>query len=497
MDGRDSSSATDRAAVAFQASARLGWAALLTGRNGVRSMALAGGVALHATNVYLATTILPSVVRDIGGIDLYAWNTSLFVAASILGSALSAKALAGLGPRRAYGAAALVFGVGSVICAVAPLMWIMLVGRFVQGLGGGLLFALAYAMIRLVFDEALWPRAMALVSGMWGVATLLGPALGGLVAESGAWRAAFYLVIPAALAFAGLAAVVLPADSDGPRSSSRLPVVQLSLLFGAVLAVSAASVAKTIAWNAIGLGGGLALLFFLVSVERTASARLLPRSAFNLRHALGALYGLMSLLAIAVTASEIFVPLFLQVLHHQTPLVAGYLAALMAAGWTIGSIGSAGAGRTGVRIAILSSSLLALAGMLVLTVLVPRGSAGGPGPLLPIGFALLIVGLGAGLAWPHLLTRVVQAGRGDEQELASASITTVQLSATALGAALAGMVANAAGLTDPGGIIGTSRAATWVFGVFAGAPLLGMALAIGVLRSSDAAQKRGSEALDA
>ena len=69
------------------------WAALLSGTNGVRSLALAGGVVLHAINVYIATTILPSVVKDIGGIDYYAWNTTLFVAASILGSALSARLL--------------------------------------------------------------------------------------------------------------------------------------------------------------------------------------------------------------------------------------------------------------------------------------------------------------------------------------------------------------------------------------------------------------------
>ena len=67
------------------------WADLLSGRNGVRSLALAGGVALHAVNVYIATTILPSVVRDIGGLDYYAWNTTLFVVASILGSATSAR----------------------------------------------------------------------------------------------------------------------------------------------------------------------------------------------------------------------------------------------------------------------------------------------------------------------------------------------------------------------------------------------------------------------
>src|SRR3546814_12073585 len=78
------------------------WSELLWGRNGLRSLALAGGVAVHAVNVYIVTTILPSIVADIGGLEYYAWNTTLFVVASILGSALSPKSMEQFGLRRAF-----------------------------------------------------------------------------------------------------------------------------------------------------------------------------------------------------------------------------------------------------------------------------------------------------------------------------------------------------------------------------------------------------------
>ena len=162
-----------------------GWGALLSGRNAIRSLTLAGGVALHATNVFIATTIMPSVVKDIGGLPFYAWSTTAFVVASILGSSLSTKLLRVAGPRGAYASAALLFAFGALICAIAPAMPVFLLGRFLQGCGGGLLLAFAYAMIRLVFPESLWPRAITIVSGMWGVATLLGPAIGGAFAELG------------------------------------------------------------------------------------------------------------------------------------------------------------------------------------------------------------------------------------------------------------------------------------------------------------------------
>lgn len=78
-------------------------------------------------------------------------------------------------------------------------------------------------MIRLVFDEGLWPRAMALISGMWGAATLIGPAVGGVFAQYDAWRAAFWVLIPVTLVFMLLATLMLPkkAPSRVPRSRCR------------------------------------------------------------------------------------------------------------------------------------------------------------------------------------------------------------------------------------------------------------------------------------
>ena len=462
--------------------ANAGWAALLSGANGVRSLALAGGVILHAVNVYIATTILPSVVRDIGGIDYYAWNTTLFVAASILGSALSARLLARTGPRGAYISASLVFAAGALICGLAPSMPVMLLGRFIQGLGGGFLFALSYAMIRLVFDESLWPRAMALISGMWGVATLVGPAIGGIFAGFGVWRAAFWSLIPVAALFALLAATVLPGRSADRAPGSPLALAQLLFLTAAVLAVSAGSVSPELSHNILGLGAAVILTALLIRSERRARHRLLPDGAFRISTALGALYATMSVLAVAVTIGEIFVPLFLQVLHHQSALVAGYLAALMGAGWTLGSVASSGASGAGIRRAILAGPILGLVGMLMLAVLMGSPSRGDWLAVMPICLALVAIGLGVGLAWPHLLTRVFQAAPAGEQDLTSASITTVQLFATALGAALAGMVANLAGLTEPGGIAGTMSAAGWLFGVFALAPVIGVFTALRVIR---------------
>ena len=466
-----------------------GWGALLSGRNGIRSIALAGGVALHAINVFIATTILPSVVADIGGLDYYAWSTTLFVAASIVGAALSARLLLGFGPRGAYGAAALIFGLGSMACALAPSMPAMLAGRIVQGLGGGFLFALSYAMIRIVFAPRLWPRGMALVSGMWGVATLIGPAVGGIFAELGEWRLAFWSVVPVTALFGLMAVIVLPKREAAGNAPPGLPLLQLVLLTFAILAVSLGSIRPGLAWTAAGLVAAILLLGLIAGVERRTASRLLPRGAFSLATPLGLAFASITLLSVAVTGAEVFVPLFLQVLHGQSPLAAGYLAAAMAGGWTTGSIASSGLAPRAVARAMIVSPAITFMGMALLALLMPLAAGGWPfTACLVLGLAL--AGLGVGYGWPHLLTRVLKVAPAAEQDLASASITTVQLFASALGAALAGMIVNLAGLTSPGGVAGTASAAFWLFAVLALAPLAAVLVALRSARLASGAMDR-------
>ncbi|WP_394825547.1 MFS transporter [Pendulispora albinea] len=461
-----------------------GWGELVAGANAVRSVALAGGVALHAVNVFIATTILPSVVQDIGGLGYYAWNTTVFIVASVVAAATSAKLLRTLGPRGAYAAAAIVFMTGTTLCATATVMPMMLLGRAVQGTGGGFLLSLSYVMIRIVFEEALWPRAVALVSGMWGVATLIGPAVGGVFAQMHAWRWAFWSLLPVSALFACLAWFVMPSrPSDGPSAPSPVPLLQLVLLATSVLAVSIGSVDPRPLWNAAGLVGAAVLMLALIRIESRAEVRLLPRGALRASTPLGASYATMALLT-ALMNCDIFVPYFIQNLHGQSPLVAGYISALLAAGWTVGSVTSSSFTGARARAVVIAGPVLATVSMVALAVLIPTPSGGSWTVLFPICAALGLVGLGIGLGWPHILSSVLRSAPKEDQDVAAASITTIEMFATALGAAVAGMVTNLAGFTDPDGESGARHAGIALFITLGAAPLLAVATAVRVGRTS-------------
>ena len=439
-----------------------GWSTLLSGRNGVRSITLAGGVALHAVNVYIVVTILPSLVADIHGEQYYSWAATIFVTASLIGASLAAKLLARFGPKTAYVLSALLFAAGTLICSVAPTMAAFLFGRLIQGFGGGFLLSLSYSMVRIVFDPALWPRAMGLISGMWGISTLLGPAIGGIFAEYSTWRASFWTVGILALLFSGVALKVLPASAKLQNASERLPVIQLAVLTIMVLLISASS---AVADNNIKIAGiiiGAILLFVLGIIDNHSDNKMLPDGSFSIQSIFLPLYGLMVIISVAVNGAELYLPLFLQELHGRGPLVAGYIAALMSIGWTCGSLPSAGASPKIVRKIIILAPVIDMLGMATLFYFIPSEMKSS-GFLISICIALFLIGVGAGTSWPHLLTRVLQCASEKDATRASASLTTIQLFSTALSAALAGSITNLAGLFNPGGVSGMIAASKVLF----------------------------------
>src|SRR4051794_40648590 len=171
---------------------------------------------------------MPSAVADIGGHRYYAWGTTGYLVA--LGAAATTVHATGMriGPRVSYLLALSVFGVGSLACALAPTMEMLLVGRTVQGAAGGLLAGLGYAVINTALPSSLWTKASALVSAMWGVGTLVGPAAGGLFSQFSSWRWAFGMLVALAAAIAALVPFALPArTSDVPRVRDRVPVWSL------------------------------------------------------------------------------------------------------------------------------------------------------------------------------------------------------------------------------------------------------------------------------
>ena len=462
-----------------EAAQRPGLNVMFSPEYATRSFAIAGATILAAVNVLIASTILPSVVRDIGGQNLYAWNTTLYVVASIVGASLSPRMLVARGARPAYRIAILVFFLGALICTLAPAMPVLLIGRTVQGFGGGFMAALTYAVIRQAFPEPLWPRAFAITNAMWGIATVAGPTIGGIFSNLGEWRLAFATVLP-------IAAILLVLFERSLRNVERtemtvrpFPRVQLILLAGSVLAVSAGSVSSSAWSNLAGIAVAVALLVALVRRERRSAHPMMPTGTFSFASPIGSVLATMVLLGMGVSA-EIFSPFFLQRLHGLSPLAAGYLVSLLSVGWTAAALVSAGLIGKVRRRAMVGGPLMLFVGLVILTIAMPQQTTA-TASLVASGVGFLCVGVGIGTTFSHLLARVLSWARPDEQAGAASAMSMVQLVATAFGAALGGVITNLCHYADVAGG-GTVTAATWYYGLFALLPLTGAFFALRVVR---------------
>jgi MFS family permease len=442
------------------------WGELLGPKNLGASTVLAGGVVLYATNEFLTISLMPSAIAEIGGQRYYAWVTTVYLVASVAAATTVSAVLARVGPRSAYLGALSVFGAGSVLCAVAPTMELLLVGRTVQGAAGGLLAGLGYAVINAVLPQSLWTRASALVSAMWGVGTLLGPAAGGLFAQFGSWRWAFGGLAILTVAMAVLVALVLPGRAAvGGAVSVSIPVWSLVLLGAAVLVVSVAGISANGLLTTALLVAAVVLIVAFLAVERRLPASVLPPTAFR-PGPLKWVYLTLGLL-MAATMVDMYVPLFGQRLGHLAPLTAGFLGVALAVGWTASEIISASAQRrSAVTRVVFAAPLVMAIGLAAGAALVRDGMPGWLALLWAL--TLGVTGTGIGMAWPHL-SAWAMAGVDDPAEgpVAAAAINTVQLICGALGAGVAGVIVNRAGGAD-------AVAARWLFAGFAMLAVVGV-----------------------
>ncbi|MBV8294646.1 MAG: MFS transporter [Mycobacterium sp.] len=444
------------------------WRVLLGPRYVGTSTLLAGGVALYAINEFLTISLLPSTVAEIGGERLYAWVTTLYLVGSVVAATTVSAALLRAGARATYLLGLAVFGIGSVVCAAAPNMEVLLAGRTLQGAAGGLLAGLGYAVIRAALPQALWTRASALVSAMWGVATVVGPATGGFFAQFGLWRWAFGAVAMLTAAMTPLVPMVLPAgraDPSGAAPVVKIPMWSLLLLGAAALTVSVAEVPhNSVAMTAL-LAASVVLVAVFVVVDRRMSVAVLPPSAFG-PGPLKWIYLTMALL-MATALVDMYVPLFGQRLAHLVPVVAGFLGAALAVGWTVSEIVSASLSSRRVIARVVAAAPLIMAVGLALGAATQVDNAP-VGVVVLWALALTITGTGIGAAWPHLSAWAMQCvDDAEEGGAAAAAINTVQLISGAFGAGVAGVLVNSA----HGGAV---MAARWLFAVFAALSAVGV-----------------------
>lgn len=462
-----------------------GWGDLLSDGRLPRFALICLGVWLNAADALVTATIMPSVGAALGGYGYFSWSVAGFLVGAILAGASAGRLSEILGLRRATAAAGLLTAAGCVLSAAAPDIGLFLTGRIVQGLGTGWISGFAMVAVALLFPERHLARVFAAVSGVWGVATVLGPLLGGLYASSGDWRGVFWLFAGQAVAFSA-ASVWLLKDAGEAEGGPGVPLRQLGVLAAGVAAIAVAGVATGGVLTLVLVAVGLGLLWGVLRMDRAARVRLLPRGASDLGTACGAGYAAMFWLTAASMGFGIYGPPILQQLNGLSPLWAGYVISVEALAWTVAAVLVAGASGRWDRIWVRVGAVCAPVSLMVLIVAMPGRDL----PWIVVGAAIL--GAGFGLSWSFMSRRVIAGLADDDRAVGSSAIIAVRQTGAAVGAAIAGAAANFVGFA--GGLTTRSAqaASLWVFIAALPLAVIGVWAALRMTRDGQDSRSRKS-----
>ena len=391
-------------------------------------------------------TVLPDVRRDLGGVALYGWVFSAFMLGSLIGIVVGGSRADAVGPARPFVISLALFCVGLAAGGFAPSMIVLVVARFVQGLGGGAIAPIAYLAIGRAYPPSVQPRVFAILSSAWVLPGLIGPAIAGAVGDHASWRFVFLGLLPLVVP-AGLVTLRplmrIPPHHDENRAPAPLADA-IAVTAGTGLVLAGASLHVFYATVPLALAGGaLAIPAFI---------RLVPRGTVRFAAGLPAAVALRGLLMFAFFGTEAYVPLALTEVRNTSSTVAGVALTMATLCWTAGAwVQERTVARWGPR--TLSRAGFAC---LALGIVGSALSLSDNVPVAVFAAAWGVAGLGVGLMYsPITLTVLASAPRGQEGA-ASASLELSGVLGIALGTGIGGaLVALAASLdwTERAGIL--------------------------------------------
>lgn len=412
------------------------------------------GMLLAALEGTVVGTAMPTIVAALGGLAHYSWVFSAYLLTSTVTVPVWGKLSDLFGRRRLFQIGVAVFLVGSALCGFAQTMTQLIVWRAVQGIGAGALVPLAMTIIGDIFTLEERAKMQGLFSGVWGVASVFGPLLGGFITDQLSWRWVFLVNLPVGIAAAAIIGFGLVEPKREGRATIdytgaallTIAVTMLLLLLG-----EGSSPARLLRPSSLALIAAIVILFVaFLRVEKRAVDPVVPLVLFRNRVVATAI--IVGFLAgIAMFAAITFVPLLAQGVLGASATAAGSFLTPLMLSWVLASIvGGRLLIRIGSRVLVLTGLVFMIGGFSALATF-SRAT-----PRWQLVVELIFIGAGLGLT---MLTLLIASQHAVPREQLGITTSLNQFSRSiggAIGVALLGALL-AAGLAaysqDPNALV--------------------------------------------
>ncbi len=399
--------------------------------------ALMMSVALAALDVTIVATAMPTIVSSLSGMAMYAWLVTIYLLTSTTSTPIYGQLADNLGRKPILIFGILLFVSASILCAQAKTMTELIVFRGIQGLGAGAILPMTMTIIGDLFTIKERAHYQAVFSGVWGVSSIVGPALGAFILTFWSWHGIFYINLPI-----GMIALILVTKFYHEQNVSRHRYVDVwgGLLMTCGVAALLIALERKLPLGAMGMILYLVALtcfLLLFPVEKRVARPFLPIGLIT-RRIIGVSYLVAFFGGMVQFGTSAFMPLFVQGAMGGTPTSVGLTMAPVAIGWPLGSVLS---GRMILKMGYkrvlaigMTIGVIATSTLLLMTDITP----------LPVVMAIVaFIGLSMGLTATPVIIAVQNAVEWNQRGIATALNMFHRSIGGVMGVAFMGAILNA------------------------------------------------------
>lgn len=401
------------------------------------------GMALAALDTTIVGTAMPSIVGKLGQITLYSWVISAYLLTSTVTVPIYGKLadIYGRKPLVLFGIG--LFLIGSAACGAAQSMVQLIIFRAIQGIGAGAVLPIVLTIIGDIFSFEERARVQGLFSGVWGLSSIIGPALGGVIVDYLSWRWVFFINLPLGLLAMVLLISAFKEKIERKSNKPRLDYSGTLTLSVSIIALLFACSQGGTSWDWLSLpsiGLFAAFVLFLVLfllVEKRAAEPILPLTLFENRIiSISSIGGVV--LGVLLFGITTYVPLFMQGVQGGTAIAAGAVLAPLLFAWPITSAFSGKLiMRYGYRFIALVGTVISAFGVGLVLLFNTQTS------LAFIIVSMLVIGAGLGLVAMVYMLSVQNAVPWNLRGVATASTQFFRTIGGTVGVSIMGAILNA------------------------------------------------------
>ena len=294
-------------------------------------------VAVAAFDGLAIVAALPNITKDLGYVSLAPWILTSYLATSAISAIIAGPIIDSIGVRKTFQAAGLWFLITSGFAAISPTLPILILARALQGIGGGLVIAVALASVGLAYPDILRPKAFAANSMVWGTLGLGGPVLAGALLAFGGWRSIFLVQLPIT------ALALFMGWNRLPKITNHQIVQKIEFDYKGITLLSVCITASLIgvaqltnrplvALGLLALTGVIASRYWAHS--GTYSNPVLSRQHLT-RFPLSRIHIASALALITGLAADNYLPLYMQTTRGRSETLASFSVVFLTVGWTV------------------------------------------------------------------------------------------------------------------------------------------------------------------